>query len=93
MAQLMPLSLTVSCFSKIQFGFTFLVPAQLGSPVTAIVSLSVSAVMCGNVAQKSQLALLYSTFHKVIQHLIVSRIYTVNIRHQQTLTLSGSLSD
>ena len=32
MAQLMPLPLTVSCFSKIQFGFTFLVPADLGSP-------------------------------------------------------------
>jgi len=30
MAQLMPLPLTVSCFSKIQIGFTFLVPAQLG---------------------------------------------------------------
>ena len=27
MAQLMPLPLTVSCFSKIQIGFTFLVPA------------------------------------------------------------------
>ena len=32
MAQLMPLSLTVSCFSKIQIGITFLVPAHLGSP-------------------------------------------------------------
>jgi len=32
MAQMMPLPLTVSCFSKIQIGFTFLVPAQLGSP-------------------------------------------------------------
>jgi len=32
MAQLMPLPLTVSCFSKIQAGFTFLVPAHLGSP-------------------------------------------------------------
>ena len=32
MAQLMPLRLTVSCFSKIQIGFTFLVPAYLGSP-------------------------------------------------------------
>jgi len=31
-AQLMPLPLTVSCFSKIQTGFTFLVPAHLGSP-------------------------------------------------------------
>ena len=32
MAQLMTLPLTVSCFSKIQIGFTFLVPAHPGSP-------------------------------------------------------------
>ena len=34
MAQLMPLALMslVSCFSKIQIGFTFLVPARPGSP-------------------------------------------------------------
>ena len=31
MAQLMPLLLTISCFSKIQIGFTFLVQAHLGS--------------------------------------------------------------
>jgi len=31
-AQLMPLPLTVSCFSIIQIGFTFLVPAHPGSP-------------------------------------------------------------
>ena len=31
-AQLMPLPLTVCCFSKIQIGFTFLVPAHSGSP-------------------------------------------------------------
>ena len=30
--QQMPLPLTVSCFSKIQIGFTFLVPAHPGSP-------------------------------------------------------------
>ena len=37
MAELMPLPLTVSCFSKIQIGFTFLVPAHQGSSVkTAI---------------------------------------------------------
>jgi len=29
-AQPMPLPLTVSCSSKIQIGFTFLVPAHLG---------------------------------------------------------------
>ena len=32
MALLMSLPLTVSCFSKIQIGFTFLVLAHLGSP-------------------------------------------------------------
>jgi len=31
-AQLMPLPLTVSFFSKIHIGFTFLVPAHPGSP-------------------------------------------------------------
>jgi len=31
MAKLMPVPLTVSCFSKIQIGFTFLVPAHPGS--------------------------------------------------------------
>ena len=32
LAQLMLLPLTVTCFSKIQIGFIFLVPAHLGSP-------------------------------------------------------------
>ena len=32
MAQLMPLPLTVCCFSKIQIGFTFLALAHPGSP-------------------------------------------------------------
>ena len=32
MAQLMPLPLTVSCFIKIQIGFTFLVLAYPGNP-------------------------------------------------------------
>ena len=32
LAQLIPLPLTVSCFSKIQIGFAFLVPAHPGSP-------------------------------------------------------------
>ena len=37
MAQLMPLPLTVSCFSKIQIGFTFMVPAHLGIPGKRVV--------------------------------------------------------
>ena len=32
MAQLMPLQLTVTCFSKMQIGFTFLILADLVSP-------------------------------------------------------------
>ena len=44
MAQLMPLPLTVSCFSKIQVGFTFLVPAHLSSPGKG--PLGVRACMC-----------------------------------------------
>jgi len=32
LAQLMPLPLTFSCFSKIEIGFIFLVPAHPGSP-------------------------------------------------------------
>ena len=35
--QLMPLPLTVSCFSKIQIGFTFLVLAHPGSPRQRVV--------------------------------------------------------
>ena len=45
MAQLMPLPLTVSCFSKIQIGFTFLVPAHPSS-VCVSVCVCVRACMC-----------------------------------------------
>jgi len=38
MAQLMSLPLTVSCSSKIQIGFTFLVPAHPGRPGPADVT-------------------------------------------------------
>ena len=41
MAQLMPLPLTVSCFSKIQIGFTFLVLAHLGSPEKGLLNVCV----------------------------------------------------
>ena len=50
MAQLMPLPLTVSCFSKIQTGFTFLVPAHPGSPgkrVVKRVCVCVVSLYCG----------------------------------------------
>jgi len=43
----MPLPLTVSCFSKIQIGFTFLVPAHPGSPgQRAVKRLCVCVCVC-----------------------------------------------
>jgi len=46
MAQLMSLPLTVSCFSKIQIGFTFLVPAHLGSPGQRAVITGLCVCVC-----------------------------------------------
>ena len=45
MAQLMPLPVTISCFSKIQIGFTFLVPVHLGNqgPLNVCVCVCVHA--------------------------------------------------
>jgi len=48
MAQLMPLPLTISCSSKIQIGFTFLVPAYLGSPGKMAVKTSVCVCAVGS---------------------------------------------
>jgi len=45
MVRLMPLPLTVSCFTKIHIGFTFLVPADLGSPGKGPLNGCVSAIM------------------------------------------------
>jgi len=46
MAQLMPLPLTVSCFSKIQIGFTFLVLAHPGSPGKGPLNVCVCVRVC-----------------------------------------------
>jgi len=46
MTQLMPLPLTVSCFSKIQIGFTFLVPAHPGSPGQRAIKQVCVCVLC-----------------------------------------------
>ena len=48
-AQLMPLPLTVSCFSKIQIGFTFLVPAHPDSPGQRVVE-RVCVCVCRSVS-------------------------------------------
>ena len=52
MAQLMPLPLTVSCFSKIQIGFNFLVSAHQGSSgqrAVKRVRVSVRSVCAGSI--------------------------------------------
>ena len=50
MAQLMPLPLTVSCFSKIHTGFTSLVPAHPGSPGKGPLNVCVCVCVCVCVA-------------------------------------------
>ena len=49
MSQLMPLPLIVSCFSKIQIGFTFLVLAHPGSPGQRAVKRVCVCVTCYSV--------------------------------------------
>jgi len=64
MAQLMPLPLTVSCFSKIQIGFTFLVPAHLGIPgkravkrLISVFCISISVILLLNSRKLKKFAL------------------------------------
>jgi len=52
MAHLMPMPLTVSCFSKIQIGFTFLVPAHPGSPGKRAVKWVCVCVLSQNMTYK-----------------------------------------
>ena len=52
MAQLMPLPLTVSCFSKIQIGFTFLVSAHRGGPGERAVGCVCVFVSCAAILAK-----------------------------------------
>ena len=58
MAQLMPLPLTVSCFSQIQIGFTFLIPAHLGSPGKGPLNGCVWVCVCADSFAFSALTLL-----------------------------------
>jgi len=56
MAQLMPLPLTICCCSKIQIGFTFLVPAYPGSPVkSAVKRMCVCVCVCVTVTHTQSL--------------------------------------
>jgi len=52
MAQLMPLPLTVSCFSKIQIGFTFLVLAHRVVPDKGLLNMCVCQVTDSKILQE-----------------------------------------
>ena len=68
MAQLMPLLLTISCFSKLQMGFTFLVPAHGCVCVCFIPYVYAS--------QKSQLTLEFGTRFQTSKDPIHTRTHT-----------------
>jgi len=61
MAQLMPLLLTISCFSKIQIGFAFLVPAYVGSPGKG----PLNGCVCSAAAQFAHLCIRCINFFKI----------------------------
>ena len=70
-AQLMPLPLTVSCFSKIQIGFTFLVPVHLDSHgKTAVKRVCVTVTVfylltCGDNCQMSRWEDIYQHVRRI----------------------------
>jgi len=65
MTQLMPLPLTVSCFSKIRIGFTFLVPAHLGSPGKRAIKWGVCVTICLSGTVSEILALISQNFKRL----------------------------
>jgi len=69
----MPLPLTVSCFSKIQIGFTFLVPAHPGSPGQRAVK---RVCVCVTYMFKLEI---YSK-HKRIKNIYI--LYTTYLKHR-----------
>jgi len=63
-AQLMPLPLTVSCFSKIQIDFTFLVPAHPGSYYSSLIweqSVVMNVSVCMSVSLHAYLSTVHSS--------------------------------
>ena len=78
MAQLMPLSLMslVSCFIKIQIGFTFLVPAHPGSPgKRAVKRVCVCVYKILHMVLTSFLVLCIHCCFKVLFHIIKHQIF------------------
>jgi len=82
MAQLMPLPLTVSCFSKIQIGFTSLVQAQPGSPgkraAKRVCACVRAHITCGvNVIHGVDLPLVFSGYDYTFLTVLVADVFTL----------------
>ena len=79
-AQLMPPPLTVSCFSKIQIGFTFLVPAHPGSPgKRAVKRVCVCVVWQHHMHKMQRCGLLLWVFPVCVLDITTSCVKTVGI--------------
>ena len=93
MSQLMPLPLTVSCFSKIQIGFTFLVLAHLGSPRKRAVK-RVCVCVCVCMSSLSICAILLTVFdfstYVVNKHLIIL-LHKKLCYHRETIQCTMSV--
>jgi len=76
MAQLMLLPLTVSCFSKIQIGFAFLVPAHPGNPRWSPEGHKTDLCVCACV----RAWLLFIIMQRLMHHVSIKR---TNHRHYQ----------
>ena len=75
--QLMPLPLTASCFSQIQIGFTFLVPAHLGSRGQRAVKCVCVCVSC----QTNYLNMYGTELRQVFTGVVCNcRLSTVNLK-------------
>ena len=84
MAQLMPLPLIVSCFSKIQIGFTFLVPTHPGSPGKRAVKrvLFIYLFVTHEAAKTHTNALNLTHYH----NLLIKTHYIQAVRHNEIKT-------
>jgi len=82
MAQLMPLPLTVSCFSKIQIGFAFLVPAHPGSPgQRAVKRVCMCVCVCDLATSEVDIVTLVALLILVKAHMMMMTLCTVACWH------------
>jgi len=78
----MPLPLTVSCFSKIQIGFAFLVPAHPGSPgQRAVKRVCVCVCVCDLATSEVDIVTLVALLILVKAHMMVMTLCTVACWH------------